>query len=135
MGFAAGSISFTRFAIVGEHPKEIDQEILDKLGELTLETGEYGVPEDVEYGWCGGRHILDRHFTFEHNVYADALHFAIRIDTNRVPSELKHAYQAIEEEAPRFGDKEKELLESDVRINARGLAHAAQAIRKGRALR
>ena len=31
--------------------------------------------------------------------------------------------------------KEKELLESDVRINARGLAHAAQAIRKGRALR
>src|SRR5213075_1474278 len=51
MGFAAGSISFTRFAIVGEHPKEIEQTILDKLGELTLETGEYGVPEDVEYGW------------------------------------------------------------------------------------
>ena len=99
MGFAAGSISFTRLAIVGEHPKEIDQEILDKLSELTLETGEYGVSEEVEYGWCGGRHILDRHFTFEHNVYADALHFAMRIDTNRVPSELKHAYQAIEEEA------------------------------------
>jgi len=99
MGFAAGSISFARFAIVGEHPKGIDQEILDKLSELTLETGEYGVPEEVEYGWCGGRHILDRHFTFEHNVYADSLHFAMRIDTNRVPSELKQAYQAIEEEA------------------------------------
>ena len=56
MGFAAGSISFTRLAIVGEHPKEIDQEILDKLSELTLETGEYGVSEEVEYGWCGGRH-------------------------------------------------------------------------------
>jgi len=99
MGFAAGSVSFARFAVVGEHPKEIDQEVLDKLSESTLESGEYGVPEDVEYGWCGGRHILDRNFTFEHNVYAEALFFAIRIDTNRVPAELKQAYLAIEEEA------------------------------------
>ena len=99
MGFAAGSVSFARFAVVGEHPKEIDQSILDRLGELTLETGEYGVPEEVEYGWCGGRHILDRHFSFENNVYTDALNFAMRIDTNRVPAELKHAYQSIEEEA------------------------------------
>src|SRR5687768_16601946 len=99
MGFAAGSISFARFAVVGEHPREIEQEILDKLSEFTLESGEYGVPEEVEYGWCGARHILDRRFTFEHNVFADALHFAMRIDTNRVPSELKAAYYAIEEEA------------------------------------
>jgi hypothetical protein len=99
MGFAAGSVSFARFAIVGEHPREIDQSILDKLSEFVLEGGEYGVPEEVEYGWCGARHILDRRFTFEHNVFADALHFAMRIDTNRVPSELKAAYQAIEEEA------------------------------------
>jgi hypothetical protein len=99
MGFAAGSVSFARFAVVGEHPREIDQSILEKLSEFVLENGEFGVPDDVEYGWCGGRHILDRHFTFEHNVFADALHFAIRIDTNRVPSELKAAYQAIEEEA------------------------------------
>src|SRR5439155_17504777 len=97
MGFAAGSVSFARFAVVGEHPRQIEQSILDRFSELTLESGEYGVPEEVEYGWCGGRHILDRHFTFEHNVYADALHFAMRIDTNRVPSELKHAYQAIED--------------------------------------
>jgi hypothetical protein len=99
MGFATGSASFARFAIVGEHPREIDQEILDKLGGFVLETGEYGVPADVEYGWCGARHILDRRFTFEHNVFADALHFAMRIDTNRIPSELKNAYYAIEEES------------------------------------
>ncbi len=99
MGFPAGSISFSRFAISGEHPKSIDQEILDKLGEHTLDAPEFGLPDDVEYGWCGPRHILDRHFTFEHSVFADALHFALRIDTNRVPSELKQAYQAIEEES------------------------------------
>ena len=99
MGFAAGSVSYSRFAIVGEHPRDIEQSILDKLSEFTLENGEYAIPEDVEYGWCGSRHILDRTFSFEHNVFADALHFAMRIDTNRVPSELKAAYTALEEEA------------------------------------
>ena len=31
--------------------------------------------------------------------YADALHFALRIDTNKVPGELKKAWQMMEEEA------------------------------------
>jgi hypothetical protein len=57
------------------------------------------VPEDEEWGWCGGRHVLDGKFSFEHNVFNDCLHFALRIDTNRFPSSLKKAYEAIEEEA------------------------------------
>lgn len=40
-------------------------------------------------------------------------------------------WRAIEEEAPRFGEKEKKHLELDVRINAQGLAHAADAGRRG----
>jgi glyoxylase-like metal-dependent hydrolase (beta-lactamase superfamily II) len=40
-------------------------------------------------------------------------------------------WKAIDEEAPRFGEKEKKLLELDVRVNSQGLAHAADAIRKG----
>jgi glyoxylase-like metal-dependent hydrolase (beta-lactamase superfamily II) len=42
-------------------------------------------------------------------------------------------WKAIEEEAPRFGTKEKKLLELDVRINSQGLAHAADSMRRGRA--
>jgi hypothetical protein len=42
---------------------------------------------------------LDGQFSFEHNVFNDALHFALRIDTNRVPANLKKAYQMMEEEA------------------------------------
>ncbi len=38
-------------------------------------------------------------------------------------------WKAIEDEAPRFGDAEKKLLELDVRLNAQGLAHAADALR------
>ena len=100
MGFASGAVSFRRYAVVGEQPEVIDQAIVDKLAEFALkEGGEFGVPEEAEYGWSGGRHVLDGQFSFEHNVFNDALHFALRIDTNRVPSSLKKAYQIIEEEA------------------------------------
>src|SRR3989442_10115035 len=90
MGFAAGSISFTRLAIVGEHPKEIDQEILDKLSELTLETGEYGVSEEVEYGWCGGGLILAPHLYFPHNTLDPAPPFSLRNVTNTGPTGIEH---------------------------------------------
>src|SRR4051794_30578327 len=99
MGFASGSLSFRRFAVVGTSPKAPDQELLDKLVEHALRPGEFGVPEETEYGWSGGRHVLDASFGFEHNVFADAVHFALRVDTNKVPGDLKKAYQMIEEEA------------------------------------
>ena len=99
MGFASGSVSFRRFAVIGEQPDAIDQDLLDKLAAQALKVGELGLPEEVEYGWCGGRHVLDGNFSFEHNVYAEALVFAMRVDTNKVPGELKRAYAIMEEEA------------------------------------
>ena len=99
MGFASGSVSFRRFAVVGSAPAAPEQALLDKLAEFALKPGEFGVPEQTEYGWGGGRHVLDGAFSFEHNVFADALHFAMRIDTNKVPGDLKKAYKIMEEEA------------------------------------
>src|SRR5690242_17018967 len=99
MGFSAGSLSFRRFAVIGESPSVVDQDLLDTLAEHALRVRELGVPEEEEYGWNGGRHVLDGNFSFDHNVYNDALHFALRIDTNKVPSDLKKAYQIMEEEA------------------------------------
>src|SRR5215212_4642489 len=99
MGFAAGSISFRRFAVVGSAPSAPEQSLLDKLAGNALKPGEFGVPEEVEYGWGGGRHVLDGSFGFEHNVFADAMHFAMRVDTNKVPGDLKKAYKLMEEEA------------------------------------
>jgi len=99
MSFPSGSVSFRRFCIIGRHPAEIDQKVLEKLAEFALHIGEYGVPDEVEYGWCGGRHIFDEKFSFEHNVFADAVHFAMRLDTNRVPAEVKKAYEMMEVES------------------------------------
>ena len=99
MGFPSGSISFHRFAVVGKAPAVADQGLLDQLAGHALKVGEFGVPDDIEYGWSGGRHVLDARFSFEHNIFADAAHFALRLDTNKVPGELKKAYQLMEEEA------------------------------------
>lgn len=104
MGFASGSVSFRRYAVEGKAPKSIEQSLLDALTEHALRPGEIGVPEEIEYGWSGGRHVLDGNFGFEHNVFADALHFALRIDTNKAPSELKKAYTIMEEEAAAAGN-------------------------------
>lgn len=99
MGFPSGSVSFRRFKVVGEQPTLIDQALLDKIAEHRMQVGEFSVPEETEYGWCGGRHVFDGKFSHQHNVFAEAIHFALRIDTNRVPGELKKAYQLMEEEA------------------------------------
>ena len=104
MGFASGSVSFRRFAVVGNAPDAAEQSLLDKLAEHALRPGEVGAPEEVEYGWGGGRHVLDAQFSFDKNVFADALCFALRIDTNKVPGELKKAYEAMEEDAVAKGN-------------------------------
>ena len=98
MGFASGSVTFRRFAVVGEQPSAIDQDLLDRIEPHVLRERDLGVPEETEYGWSGGRHILDGNIGFETNVYADALVFGLRIDTNKVPSDLKKAYTLMEEE-------------------------------------
>jgi hypothetical protein len=85
--------------VVGAQPKFVDKSMLDRLDEHALRPRDPGVPEEVEYGWNGGRHVLDTSFSFEHNVYADALSFGLRVDTNKVPGELKQAYILMEEEA------------------------------------
>src|SRR6266513_36104 len=104
MGFASGSISFRRYAVIGNSPDAIDQALLDRLSQHALRESEIGVPNEEEYGWGGGRHVLDGTFSFENNVVADALHFAVRIDTNKVPAELKQAYKLMEEEAIAAGN-------------------------------
>ena len=99
MGFASGTVSFRRFAVIGNSPQRIDDSVFEKLSEHALRPGELGVPEEVEYGWSGGRHVLDAQFSYEHNVFSDSLHFGLRVDTNKVPGTLKKAWTLMEEEA------------------------------------
>ncbi|HEX4125048.1 MAG TPA: hypothetical protein VHY37_10020 [Tepidisphaeraceae bacterium] len=104
MGFDRGSMSFRRFAVVGSSPDAPDQAIIDTLSEYALRPSDATAGVDVEVGWSGGRHILDASFSFEHNVFAECVHAAMRVDTNKVPSELRKAYKLMEEEAAASGN-------------------------------
>jgi hypothetical protein len=107
MGFSSGSVSFRRFAVVGKSkdmPKIADQDLLDKLAAHALKPGEFGAADDVEYGWGGGRHIFDQQFSLDRNVFNDCLAFALRIDTNKVPGDVKRAHEMMEEEAVAKGN-------------------------------
>lgn len=98
MGFDSGALAFTRFNVVGEVSRLPDQETLDRFAALALREDELTTAE-VDYGWVGGRHMLDGDFNVGNCVYNDAIHVGLRIDTNKVPGELKKAYIALEETA------------------------------------
>ena len=99
MSFASGSLSFVRFAVVGNSPGQITEEVLEKFAEHKLLEADGVVPDDENWGWCGGRHVLDGEFSFDANVYNDCVHVGLRIDTHRPPGDVKRAYLMIEEQA------------------------------------
>ena len=105
MGFASGAINYRRYAVIGaENPELPSEALLEKLDQFALRPGELGVPEPSEWGWSGGRHVLDANFGFQNNVFADCLYFALRVDTNKVPGDIKKAYQIMEEDAAAKGN-------------------------------
>ena len=52
--------------------------------------------EQARVGFLAGNHLLDDDFDLEKNVFGDALHFAVRIDTNQVPAAIRRAWLQIE---------------------------------------
>ena len=104
MGFASGSVSFRRFSVIGQVPTALDQSLLDKLKEAAFKSQELGMPEETEYGWCGGSNVFDNEFSFANNVYADCLVFGLRIDTKKVPGNIRAAYRQNEERVLAAGD-------------------------------
>lgn len=101
MPFRTGSIAYARFRIVSagsaSPPADVSQDLLDALGQHTLRTSDIGEPPAVEFGWCAGRHVFDEQFAAEHNVFGRALLFGLRIDTNKVPADIRRAYRAMSE--------------------------------------
>src|SRR6185437_2830195 len=52
--------------------------------------------DGIEVGWTAGDHILDTDFHLEKNIINDTLHFEMRVDVDRLPSDLLRAYYAVE---------------------------------------
>jgi len=100
MGFLNGRVTFTRYRISGQSPLPFGEEMLALAEQHVI--GRHGATEatdGVSSGWAGGDHVLDLSFDLAKNVINDALHLAIRVDTDKIPSSLLRAYTQIETDA------------------------------------
>ncbi len=99
MPYSKGRLTFCRFSVTGDAPTSADETAIAILNEHGFKETEIGAPDEVEAGFVTGEHILDTRFTYEKNGFGDALLFGVRIDTHKVPSDLKQAYRKINEQA------------------------------------
>jgi hypothetical protein len=100
MGFWTGRVTFTRFQVSGDKPVPFGDPVIDQARAHLI--GQHGAPDPadgVSIGWGGGEHMLDVELDGGKNIIDDALHLAIRIDTNKVPGTLLRAYTQIEIDA------------------------------------
>ncbi len=104
MSFHSGRVSFTRFQVNGDAPKIVDETTLGTLSDYKFTETEIGAPEEIEAGFTTGEHLFDVEFNYEKNGYGDMLLFALRIDTNKVPGDVKQAYKRMNEKTAAAGN-------------------------------
>ncbi|QQE10550.1 hypothetical protein JD969_13695 [Planctomycetota bacterium] len=115
MGFKSGRVTYCRFKVMGDGPSAVDEAALSILGEHKFQEVEIGAPDEVEVGFVTGDHILDTQFNYEKNGFGNLLMFALRIDTHKVPSEMKQAYKMMNEQAAAAGNPSGFASKSDKR--------------------
>ncbi len=104
MGFFSGRVTCTRFRVSGRSPRSFGPEHLERLAAHALGKQRAAAADGSLAGWTAGDHILDTTFDLAKNVINDTLHFALRIDTQKVPADLLRAYYQVELEAQAKGN-------------------------------
>ena len=99
MGFFSGRVTFARYRVKGRSPKLFGPEHLERLQDHAIGRQRAASSDGVDAGWTAGGHLLDTTFDLEKNIVNDTLHFALRLDTTKLPGDLLRAYTAIELEA------------------------------------
>ena len=65
--------------------------MLSQLEANVLTPPAVGARPELQTGWIAGRHLNDVDFDPQHVVFGDTLLFAMRMDTNTVPAEVKRS--------------------------------------------
>jgi hypothetical protein len=99
MGFFSGRVTFSRFRVLGRAPGAFGPEHLERLDRSAIGKQRVASGDGVAAGWTAGDHVLDTAFTLEKNIVDDALQFALRVDTTKLPADLLRAYTQIDLEA------------------------------------
>ncbi|MEZ6135334.1 MAG: hypothetical protein R3C53_10535 [Pirellulaceae bacterium] len=96
MPFLSGSLGFERFSVSGFDTQTFSDEHIEKLQQAASGKFVTTNTENVQVGFLGGEHLFDQHFDLGKNLINDALHVAVRIDTNQVPSAIRKAWMTME---------------------------------------
>jgi hypothetical protein len=96
MGFLSGPITLDCFRIGGTQPRQFGLEHVKTLERFAIGQIETSSPEEAIVGFLAGEHLFDGHFSLEKNVIGDALHCAMRVDTNQIPSAVRKAWLQME---------------------------------------
>jgi hypothetical protein len=96
MAFLSGRVTLARFRVDGPSPGIFGPEHLGELKKRAAGRERIASVDGVEAGWTAGDHVLDTRFELEKNIINEALHFCLRVDTMKVPSDLMLAYFQIE---------------------------------------
>src|SRR5579872_5838975 len=99
MSFFSGRVTFIRFRVNCPSPRMFGPEHLERLEAHAIGKQRTASSDGVEAGWIAGDHILDTRFDLAKNIINDTLHFALRVDTNKLPSDLLRAYTQVELQA------------------------------------
>jgi hypothetical protein len=89
-------VSFIRYRVAGASPRTFGPEHLKALSAHAAGKQRIADKDGIQVGWAGGEHVLDTRFDLAKNVVNDALSFAFRVDSERLPADLLRAYAAIE---------------------------------------
>ena len=104
MGFFTGRATFTRFKVSGPAPQLFGPDHLARLAENMAGRQRLASADGVEVGWTAGDHILDTRFDLAKNIINDMLFFALRIDQDKLPSDLFKAYYQVDLQALSAGN-------------------------------
>jgi hypothetical protein len=96
MAFFSGRVTCARFRVTGRSPRQFGPDHLEKLAAHVIGRQRRATADGVEAGWVAGDHILDTNFDLAKNIVNDTLQFALRVDSQKVPTDLLRAYTAIE---------------------------------------
>ena len=97
MGFLNGRVTYVRYRVGGEAPLPFGEDHLEQARLNAIGRRGSADPTDgVQAGWSAGDHVLDLNFDLSKNIINDALHLAMRVDTDKIPGDLLKAYTKIE---------------------------------------
>ena len=124
MGFLSGPVTFESFRISGSEVRVFGPEQIEILERLAIGQTETSSPDQARVGFLAGGHLFDSDFGREKNVIGDALHFAVRIDTNQIPAAVRRAWLQMEladftADAPSGRPTKAQRLEAKEAVEAR----------------